>query len=98
MILFVGESAKAQGSILFVCFHDCVPMCAILGTYAWMLQQFGGVRSDGDAPSTMATVAAGGIATSLYYLVSHPLDTMQSVVMAQRVPGERFNSTMDVVR
>jgi hypothetical protein len=67
-------------------------------TYASMQGVLGGTREEGTQPSPTATMAAGGIATSLYYLVGHPLDTLQSVVMAQRAPGERFNGTMDVMR
>jgi hypothetical protein len=79
-------------------YGNIVSNVAFFCTYASIQRKFGGVRTEGVQPSTIGTMAAGGVAGALYYLVGHPLDTVQNVVMAQRVPGERYKTTMDAVR
>lgn len=39
-----------------------------------------------------------GVAGSLYYLVGQPLDVIQSNLMAQRYPGERYTGSIQCAR
>jgi hypothetical protein len=67
-------------------------------TYASIQRHFNGDRTEGVQPSTTGTMAAGGVAGALYYLVGHPLDTVQASIMAQRAPKERFSGAIEAVR
>eukprot|EP00038_Savillea_parva_P014912 m.12390 g.12390 ORF g.12390 m.12390 type:complete len:341 (+) comp2941_c0_seq2:591-1613(+) len=73
------------GNVSFFVSYDVVQGC------------FGGIRETG-TPSVLSTSVAGGVAGAMYYLVGHPLDTVQACVMAQRYPHEQFTSTMDCIR
>eukprot|EP00040_Diaphanoeca_grandis_P044889 m.14029 g.14029 ORF g.14029 m.14029 type:complete len:340 (-) comp9985_c0_seq1:234-1253(-) len=39
----------------------------------------------------VATIIAGGCGNGLYCLMSHPLDTMQTCIMSQKFPKERYS-------
>lgn len=52
-------------------------------------------KQDGAWNQALSTTVAGGVAGALYYLAGHPFDTVQSCIMSQRYPGERYTSAVN---
>lgn len=75
----------------------CMGNVGFFGTYGLIQQQLGGTRTSGN-PSVISTTMAGGVAGAVYYLVGHPLDTVQACMMSQRHPGERFADTRGCIQ
>eukprot|EP00041_Stephanoeca_diplocostata_P030622 m.932576 g.932576 ORF g.932576 m.932576 type:complete len:317 (+) comp23790_c1_seq9:398-1348(+) len=53
---------------------------------------------DAVGADVLSTTLAGGVAGSLYYFVGQPLDVVQSNMMAQRYPGERYLGSIHCTR
>lgn len=49
-------------------------------------------------PSTSTTIVAGAVANMLFYGAGHPMDTVQSITMAQRYPRELYSSWWDCIK
>jgi hypothetical protein len=75
----------------------CMGNVGFFVSYGLIQKHLGGTRDKG-TPSVLSTTLAGGVAGGMYYLVGHPLDTVQACMMAQRYPRERFANTRDCIQ
>lgn len=74
---------------------------AFFTSYAALCNWMEPAGTDGEPkppPSTTTTLVAGGIANMLYYAAGHPMDTVQSITMAQRYPREVYKSWWDCIK